>query len=144
MRSRRLAGGEAAGGDAPQQRERRDANIFEAELFKELGVLTCVEDVEDGEVATRLEDAIDFAQGLGSFGFVADIVQREAGEDHIEAAVGEWEFAGVAGFNLDALFHALSFGVGKRGFGGVAGEILGIPKIDAGGLAAFEVFGRAD
>jgi hypothetical protein len=104
-------------------------DLAEAGRGQHRRVLAGVAEVEDGEVAARLEHAHDLADRRSPPPSPGNVVQRHAGDDHVEAPVVERQLAGVAVAQLDPLGNPSARALAIVAAGSLPGLVLGAPQV---------------
>ena len=112
---------------AAEQHRRPPLHDREPVALEEPGIR--VPDVEDGGVATGLEDAGNLPQRLLALPRIVDVVQRQAGDDDIERRAAEGNPPRITVADVDA--DAFQLRVAPRGTGGVIGLIDVLPDCPA-------------
>jgi hypothetical protein len=89
--------------------------------------------LEDGNLASGAEDAVEFGEACGVAGEVAE---PEGGGDEVDGVVGEGEVEGVGFDGEDVAVEEFGLGEGEHLVGEVGGEDGGWPGETRGGITS--------
>ena len=120
---------------------RRRATSLHPELGKLCLVLPGGPNVGDQQPTARTQHPHRLADGFLPAGTSADVVDRQTGDNHIEAVVFKGQRRHVGRVQFDPIRHPLGDGVAPGGLGGIAGLIDASPQVHAHRPARGQVLG---